>query len=132
MTYHSSKGLEFDCVILPFANYANDNYGTYNLPYVGMTRASKKIIITYAGLVAEEYSKPFNTTTFQGNIIKRTPSDEISSIDKDYLRLFIKTKDKHSVEIDKIRKEYQHLDISDCNTFKYDHEKIINIKSKPL
>ncbi len=130
MTYHSSKGLEFDCVILPFANYANDNNGTNNLPYVGMTRASRKIMITYAGLVAEEYSKPLNSTTFQGKIIKRTYSDEISSVDKVYLNFLIEIKDKTGIEIDKIRNEYQHLDISDCNTFKYNNEKTYSFSKR--
>lgn len=75
MTYHSSKGLQFDCVILPFSNFVNENNGSENLPYVGLTRASNQIIITYSGLVAEEYSVPVPSSTFEGRILKQTSAD---------------------------------------------------------
>jgi superfamily I DNA/RNA helicase len=42
MTYHSSKGLEFDNIILPF--YIHDRG---NLHYVGFTRLRKKLVIIY-------------------------------------------------------------------------------------
>jgi len=77
MTYHSSKGLQFDCVILPFSNFVNDN-GTINQPYVGLTRASKQIIITYSGLIAEEYSVPIANSIFEGTILRKTIDDDLT------------------------------------------------------
>jgi len=93
MTYHSSKGLQFDCVILPFSSFVNDNKGTVNLPYVGLTRATKQIIISYSGLVAEEYSVPVPSSTFEGKIIKSTDNDNPTM--------------------------QQQLDTSDCKVFKF-------------
>lgn len=75
MTYHSSKGLQFDCVIMPFSNYVSDSMGIINLPFVGLTRASHQIIITYSGLIADEYSVPVSITLFSGRIIRKTPAD---------------------------------------------------------
>jgi ATP-dependent exoDNAse (exonuclease V) beta subunit len=72
MTIHSSKGLEFDCVILPFSNYVNEHneVHSYNLPYVALTRSSHQIIITYSGLIADEYSKHISKDVYTGQIEK--------------------------------------------------------------
>jgi superfamily I DNA/RNA helicase len=53
MTIHSSKGLEFDCVILPFFKDENlvhlDSIDGANIIYVALTRTKKQIVITYHG-----------------------------------------------------------------------------------
>lgn len=46
MTVHSSKGLEFDCVILPFYSWTNRNHN-YDIPYVSFTRCKDELIIWY-------------------------------------------------------------------------------------
>ncbi len=92
MTYHSAKGLQFDCLILPFSNYGNtinefhlNLNGTdfpSNLLYVGLTRVTQQIIITYSGSIADTYtktikksyhkSKPYKPKayeTFEGTIV---------------------------------------------------------------
>jgi len=77
MTYHSAKGLQFDCVVLPFSNYINQNRGSDNLPYVGLTRASKQIIITYSGLVADEYSVRIEAGSFEGKVSRKNINDDL-------------------------------------------------------
>lgn len=47
MTYHSSKGLQFEDVFLPFCE---ENGGFFRNPlYVAITRASERVVITYSG-----------------------------------------------------------------------------------
>jgi ATP-dependent exoDNAse (exonuclease V) beta subunit len=116
MTYHSSKGLQFDCVILPFANFVNDNIGTVNLPYVGLTRASKQIIITYSGLVAEEYSAPVAASTFEGKILRKTANDDITQQQQLEMMMIASLKDVPGFE--HLKKKSQQLDISDCKVIK--------------
>lgn len=53
LTIHSAKGLEFDCVVLPFYSRTNVNFN-HNLPYVAFTRSSEKLIILYSGIISEE------------------------------------------------------------------------------
>lgn len=115
MTYHSSKGLQFDCVILPFSNYVNDNNGSENLPYVGLTRATHQIIITYSGLIAEEYSVLISNTTYQGKIVKKTIHDDLT--DKELVNQIVSSwfpDNSNSVKSSKS----DHDDISDCKVFK--------------
>ena len=79
MTYHSSKGLQFDCIILPFSNYACIDFPTHY--YVALTRATKKIIITYTGLVADIYANSFlHKSTFKGQIIKRSEQEKFQEM----------------------------------------------------
>lgn len=47
MTYHSSKGLEFKNVFLPFCNTGGDNLNYRRALYVAMTRASSQLTISY-------------------------------------------------------------------------------------
>ena len=47
MTFHSSKGLEFDQVILFTEDYKLDNWSSYYNHYVASTRAKNKLIIIY-------------------------------------------------------------------------------------
>ena len=50
ITYHSSKGLDFDNVFLPFvSNHANIREKT--LLMVGMTRSKKNLYLTYSGIM---------------------------------------------------------------------------------
>lgn len=52
MTYHSSKGLDFDNVFLAFAN-ADSFYGSFtkDLFMVGMTRSKSELYISYTGIL---------------------------------------------------------------------------------
>jgi len=46
MTYHSSKGLQFDTVFIP---HCGENWSEYRIPlYVALTRTSRNLIITYS------------------------------------------------------------------------------------
>ncbi len=56
LTIHSSKGLEFDCVILPFSKLDNC-YFNENQMYVALTRAKGKLIISYSGFISHVYTK---------------------------------------------------------------------------
>jgi superfamily I DNA/RNA helicase len=51
MTIHSSKGLEFDCVIMPFFNDENlvhiNSIDGANIIYVALTRTKKQLVVTY-------------------------------------------------------------------------------------
>ena len=117
MTYHSSKGLQFDCVILPFANFVNDNNGTDNLPYVGLTRATKQIIITYTGLVAEEYSIPVSASTFDGKILSKTAND--SPYKKSILDDLSSKKAINIWELEHKQTHMEQEDTSDCKVVKF-------------
>ena len=83
MTLHSAKGLEFDYVFLPgweegiFPNQRNiDEYGNRGLEeerrlaYVGITRARKKLIISYVN-----YRKQYNY-----NLYRSIPSRFLSEL----------------------------------------------------
>lgn len=121
MTYHSSKGLQFDCVILPFSSIVNHNYGVLNLPYVGLTRASKQIIITYSGLVAEEYSAPVDTSTFQGRILRKTAKDAMNQREKDELNLYESLKNtmfSNTPIFQSLKEKAKQHDTSDCKVVK--------------
>ena len=47
MTYHSAKGLQFDVVILPMYEGANDNESRKAL-YVAMTRTMHHLYVLYS------------------------------------------------------------------------------------
>lgn len=49
MTYHGSKGLDFDNVFIPFANSSLDSSVASNLFMVAMTRSKLNLFITYTG-----------------------------------------------------------------------------------
>lgn len=53
LTVHSAKGLEFDCVILPFYSLKNKNYNM-NIPYVAFSRCTNRLIILYSGSISQE------------------------------------------------------------------------------
>ena len=55
MTLHTSKGLEFDQVILLAKDFSLNNQENKNLHYVGITRAKEKMIIIFE----KNYSKPY-------------------------------------------------------------------------
>lgn len=61
MTVHSSKGLEFDCVILPFFNDDNlsllNSIDGANIVYVALTRTKKQLVITYHGDIMSKLTK---------------------------------------------------------------------------
>jgi ATP-dependent exoDNAse (exonuclease V) beta subunit len=66
LTIHSAKGLEFDCVIIPFCNKYNDNNND-NLPYVAYTRSRSKLIITFSFSISSEIKKA-NRQTYTSKI----------------------------------------------------------------
>ncbi len=55
LTIHSSKGLEFDIVILPFIK-ANQDFVSPNSIYVAMTRCKEQLIVTYSGYIQNQMS----------------------------------------------------------------------------
>lgn len=67
LTIHSSKGLEFDIVILPFSKMSNA-FIHKNQIYVALTRSKNKVIITYSGQVQNEYIG-INKNLVNGNLI---------------------------------------------------------------
>ncbi|HQW96261.1 MAG TPA: DUF2075 domain-containing protein [Saprospiraceae bacterium] len=67
MTYHSSKGLQFDTVILPFCNILN-SHSNPCVNYVGMTRSKSKLIITYSDIISSEYNKHLDKEKYDGEI----------------------------------------------------------------
>ena len=50
MTYHGSKGLDFDNIFIPFANSSFDKLVAPNLFMVAMTRSKLNLFITYTGI----------------------------------------------------------------------------------
>jgi len=56
MTYHSSKGLDFDNVFLPFVNY-DLKIGNETLFMVGMTRSKQNLYLTYSSTLHPFVSK---------------------------------------------------------------------------
>lgn len=60
MTYHGSKGLDFDNVFIPFANSSLDDFVPPNLFMVAMTRSKLNLSITYSGTPVK-YVSMFNS-----------------------------------------------------------------------
>lgn len=63
LTTHSAKGIEFDCVIIPFCNWFNTGLGG-NIPYIAYTRSRNKLIITYSFAMAQEITRA-NKCTYE-------------------------------------------------------------------
>ena len=62
-TYHSSKGLDFDVVMLPFCNGAfMPKMVTSTLFMVAMTRSRKDLFISYSSETPSPYIQPFAST----------------------------------------------------------------------
>ena len=112
MTLHSAKGLEFDYVFLPgweegiFPNQRNiDEYGNQGLEeerrlaYVGITRARKKLNISYVN-----YRKQYNYSVYRS-----IPSRFLSELPQQNCKLVQVTQ--------KIKKENIKLDQFSSNTF---------------
>ncbi|MCM3441561.1 3'-5' exonuclease (plasmid) [Metabacillus halosaccharovorans] len=57
MTYHSSKGLQFEHVFLPFCTISNNDYNYKDALYVAITRASESLIITYTNTLSSYITK---------------------------------------------------------------------------
>lgn len=126
MTIHSAKGLQFDCVILPFSNISN-NSNKPNLTYVGLTRGSIQIIITYSGFISRDYLAflpeartneesdhlvPPPQETYEGNIIKS--KNERPSLEQhmEIIKIFRSPDKKGFVSFNGIKVE---IDLSDCD-----------------
>ena len=85
MTYHSAKGLDFDCVFLPFANSnlfgdKSENEGK-TLFMVGMTRARHELYITYTSFKPCPYIDTFKSTCSQIDISNDTTTVASNSND---------------------------------------------------
>lgn len=69
LTIHSSKGLEFDTVILPFRNEDTIAIFEKNLLYVALTRARHRLILTYAPFISSEwFNLELNPAVFEGEL----------------------------------------------------------------
>jgi len=90
MAYHSSKGLEFDCVILPFSSFINSRMQQENLLYVALTISSKQIIITYTGLTSEEYSCSIDVSTYDGRIYRGSEKNYNTKINEGIMKILKK------------------------------------------
>jgi DNA helicase IV len=55
MTYHSSKGLQFETVFIPHCGISWDKYK--NALYVAMTRTSRDLIITYSDKISHWFNR---------------------------------------------------------------------------
>lgn len=122
MTYHSAKGLQFDCVILPFSNYANDNFGKYgakNMTYVALTRATKQIIITYSGLVGSEFSVSISSKKYEGKILKKTSYDDLNFLQIAAIDFFEKHKESPDLIPRNIKQILENTNYLDCNSVKF-------------
>jgi len=84
MTYHSSKGLDFDNVFLPFLdNHIYNEYLTEILFMVGMTRTKKQLTLTYINNL-HPYVKKFKDICNRLNIndiLLENNSDEFDKFD---------------------------------------------------
>ena len=87
MTIHASKGLEFDYVFivgLEQGLFPSENFDTNKddeeerrLFYVALTRACKKVYLTYAGM-----------RKLYGSLIVNTPSEFLLDIEEQYLEIY--------------------------------------------
>ena len=101
MTVHSSKGLEFDCVILPFYSWTNRNHN-YNIPYVAFSRCKNQMIILYSGIISEDMQLT-STSIVDGTLRKPTKNDIIDPKYQSNPKIFKK-------EIDDIQRKVQSMD----------------------
>ncbi|MEA2018301.1 MAG: 3'-5' exonuclease [Campylobacterota bacterium] len=84
MTYHSSKGLDFDNVFLPFLNSENE-FGYFNetLFMVGMTRSKFALQLTYSGTM-HKFVKTIKNDCTEINLDKITNDENNSDDDFDF------------------------------------------------
>lgn len=66
LTIHSSKGLEFDVVILPFSNF-KQKIVHHNSLFVAMTRCKEKLVVTYSVSVNSDFIK-IDSNNIEGEI----------------------------------------------------------------
>ena len=77
ITYHSSKGLDFKTVFIPFLNSSYQIFGDYTIAralfFVALTRSREQLILSYCG--SEKH--PFLTTTILGECTLKNAVDEL-------------------------------------------------------
>lgn len=91
-TYHSSKGLDFDKVFLPFCNHT-DEYSRYDeaaqrLFMVAMTRSRKDLIISYSSMIdkfVEKFSEQCQLKILGDDLPSLFGTDEDNGFDEDDL-----------------------------------------------
>jgi superfamily I DNA/RNA helicase len=101
LTIHSSKGIEFDTVIIPFFNYL-DKSESQAVDYVAMTRCKSNLIILYSE-IASKRLYPADTKKIEGEIREffyETDWDRDRDIDK-----FVETEKQKRLE--RVRKGLQ-------------------------
>jgi superfamily I DNA and RNA helicase len=65
LTYHSTKGLEFDNIIIPFFDKRN-SITNHRLNYTIFTRSRKKIIITYTNEINSDLPFGLDSSLYEG------------------------------------------------------------------
>lgn len=120
LTYHSAKGLQFDCVLLPFSNYVNDSINSEDLTYVGLTRSIGQVIITYSGLICEDYNSQIERKLYNGIIKNKLINDPIER-QMIYKLLFEKAlrQIRDSKDINVRDLNVYGIDTSDCEVVKF-------------
>lgn len=80
ITYHSSKGLDFKTVFLPFLNVGYQVFGDYTIAralfFVALTRSREQLILSYSG----NEKHPFLTPTIVAECTPKNASDELRRI----------------------------------------------------
>lgn len=84
MTYHSSKGLDFDNVFLPYLNTTiNPLAFNRTLFMVGMTRSKKDLTLTYSETM-HEYLKDIENECIKGSIEELNNTKKVENDDVDF------------------------------------------------
>lgn len=77
MTYHSSKGLDFKAVFIPFLNNEYQIFGDYTISralfFVALTRSREQLILSYSG--TEKH--PFLTSSIIAECTQKNAIDEL-------------------------------------------------------
>jgi superfamily I DNA/RNA helicase len=80
ITYHSSKGLDFKTVFIPFLNINYQIFGDYTIAralfFVALTRSREQLILSYSG----NQTHPFLTQTIISECTPKNAVDELRRI----------------------------------------------------
>lgn len=80
ITYHSSKGLDFKTVFIPFLNSDYQIFGDYTIAralfFVALTRSREQLILSYSG----NQKHPFLTQTIIAECTPKNAADELRRI----------------------------------------------------
>lgn len=133
LTYHSSKGLEFDCVLLPFLSVGS---GIPNLLYVALSRARERLILLYSVSFTPDL-KLNNKNVYEGIIEKPYVIDEAETNillyntildmakqtnDKSYIN---QTKEEHKDMLNEAIEQLKNAGLSKAEISKYFDDDIL-------